>query len=492
MIQGPAICVCGPETYKKMKTRMLAIGLLALFLASACAAQDATARKQFAEEVLKKTVEQRGSAYSGYNLTAEGPDATLYVYHAPGITSDICRGLAEGVAEKLRTMGFTQVVCTGDGGTRFTFDLIAQKQTQQFPSLSNAHPLPALPVDITPVRQQDRPRADSKWTLGDFRREYLGQRILILQGNNVSGFLGGWEPYQRSADGSFHADFSAGAFVSYQYKDQTPTVIAIQQSDVGGSLKQRQENAMGESLSDDDVVNPSVDVFVRFDDGQIARYSNIVSNIRDYYKPHSDQDWWEKDRWGKEFMLVSDRDAHAGMINRDLPNAVGQKLYAVHDSLLFGPDITSDNLVSQLGTRESKRISDLPLLVPMTVIAAKYNERYDFIAWKLQLPDGRQIISAARYRDDGVGKNGNDNSFLERSIGTLLLKIPSSLTSQEITAIRERKIFRGMSRKAVFYSWGFTGENNWGRGGYQLEYGGGQFVYLDSSGRVTDWQSVGN
>lgn len=127
----------------------------------------------------------------------------------------------------------------------------------------------------------------------------------------------------------------------------------------------------------------------------------------------------------------------------------------------------------------------------MTIVAAKYNERYDFIAWKLRLPDGREAISAARYRDEEVSKNGNDNSFLGRSIGTLLLKTPSNLTPQEIVAIGARKVFRGMSRQAVFYSWGLTGENNYGRGGWQLVYGDHQFVYLDSSGKVTDWQSVG-
>lgn len=477
-----------------MKTRMVVIGLLFLSLGIGSAAQDAATRKQFAETIRQNVVKDHANnPIPGFNLAAEGPDSTFYVIRALGITADLCRStFSESSHEAMRTMGFTQFVCVSDRGT-FVIDLSTLQQSQQPASSANANPLPAPPVNTTPVRPQwDRPKADSEWTLGDFRTEYLGRRILILLGNNVSGFLGSWEPFQQSADGSFHRDRGAGAFISYLYKDQTPTVIAIRKSDVGRSLKQGQENVMGESLRDDDVVNPHVDVFVRFDDGQLAYYDNIVSNITGYYKPYSDQDWWDKDRWDREFMLVSDRDAHAGIISQNLRKAVGQKLYAVHDSLLFALDITPEDLLSKTGARDSKKISNLPLLVPMTIVGAKYNERYDFIAWKLQLPDGREVISAARYRDDGVSKNGNDNSFLERSIGTLLRAIPTTLTSQEIAAIRERKIFRGMSRKAVFYSWGFTGENNWGRGGYQLDYGGGQFVYLDSSGTVTDWQSVGN
>jgi hypothetical protein len=164
-------------------------------------------------------------------------------------------------------------------------------------------------------------------------------------------------------------------------------------------------------------------------------------------------------------------------------------VYAVHDSLLFGPDISPAELLD-LGSRLTKQIRDVPLLTPMTIVAAKYNDRYDFIVWKLRLDNGREVITASRYRDEDVSKNGNDNSFLGRSISTLLLKVPSNLTPQEITAIRSRKIFRGMSRQAVYCSWGVTKENNYGSGGKQLMYGESQFVYLNNSGIVTDWQSL--
>jgi hypothetical protein len=126
----------------------------------------------------------------------------------------------------------------------------------------------------------------------------------------------------------------------------------------------------------------------------------------------------------------------------------------------------------------------------MTIIAAVYNPRYDFIVYKLRLDTGREVISASRYRDDDVSANGNDNSFLGRSVSTLLLKIPSNLTPREIAAISSGKIFRGMSRQSVYYSWGFTRENDYGTGGKQLVYGENQFVYLDRSGTVTDWQSL--
>ncbi len=67
-----------------------------------------------------------------------------------------------------------------------------------------------------------------------------------------------------------------------------------------------------------------------------------------------------------------------------------------------------------------------------------------------------------------------------------MMQIPATLTSREIAAIRDRKVFRGMTRQAVLYSWGIAKENDYGRGGSQLVYGDDQFVYLDSSGKVTD------
>ena len=138
-----------------MKTKAVVIGLLALSLVIGTAAQDAAARKQFAEVVRKMTLKQMGSNLApGLNLTAEGPDATLYMYHLPGITFDICRSLAEGVREKPHTMGFTQLVCTGGvGDIRFTSDISAQPA---LPAKANSTVIAeaALPVKTNPAVPQ--------------------------------------------------------------------------------------------------------------------------------------------------------------------------------------------------------------------------------------------------------------------------------------------------------------------------------------------------
>lgn len=326
-------------------------------------------------------------------------------------------------------------------------------------------------------------------TLREFRNIFLNQRILILKGQDVGGSLGEWQPMKLAKNGSFVDDYNKGAFINLKYRDEVPKVLSIRENTIAGMEKPTEgtTNAFGETITDADIVNPSVEIIVQFDDGQLAKFTSIVSLIMDRSAKWPDHD---TDHLDMEFMPVSTRDAHAEVVKQNLQGTIGQKVFAVHSTLLLGADVSPTDL-TDFSRRIEKRVDDIPLLTPMTIVAAKYIDRYDLILWKLQLDNGRVVIGASRYRDEDVSANGNDNSFLGRSIGTLLLKIPSNLTVQEIAAIRDRKIFRGMSRQAVIYSWGATTENDYGKGGKQLVYGDNQFVYLDNNGSVTDWQSIG-
>jgi hypothetical protein len=107
-----------------MKTQLVAVGLLALLVPGAIA-QDAAARKTFAQTVREGVVKKPGSNIApGFNITTDGPDATIYVLHIAGMTYANCQGVftAEAVSE-LKAVGFTQYVCTDDGNARFVFDL---------------------------------------------------------------------------------------------------------------------------------------------------------------------------------------------------------------------------------------------------------------------------------------------------------------------------------------------------------------------------------
>ena len=125
-------------------------------------------------------------------------------------------------------------------------------------SVKNAMVLGVLLGQAFAPRLQAAPevKAGAKdWTLADFRQSYLNQRIVILKGDDLLGSLGLWEPVKQGEDGSFTNDYTRGASVSFQYKDQTPKVLAIRESSGGGKTpKEGQKNVMGETVSDDDIV----------------------------------------------------------------------------------------------------------------------------------------------------------------------------------------------------------------------------------------------
>ena len=69
---------------------------------------------------------------------------------------------------------------------------------------------------------------------------------------------------KQGLDGSFVNDFDKGAFIPYKYKDQTPKVIDIRESAVLEHAKEGQKNALGETVTDNDIVNPPVRIIVQF------------------------------------------------------------------------------------------------------------------------------------------------------------------------------------------------------------------------------------
>ena len=89
-------------------------------------APDATARRQFAETVRDKVIKKMGRTLpSGFNITADGPDANIYVSHLGGTTYSGCSSMLANktFVSRLRNLGYIQLVCTDDGNIRFTFNL---------------------------------------------------------------------------------------------------------------------------------------------------------------------------------------------------------------------------------------------------------------------------------------------------------------------------------------------------------------------------------
>lgn len=308
-------------------------------------------------------------------------------------------------------------------------------------------------------------------TLASVKQKYLNQKVVLIGyvADNLARqpVLMEWHPGHAGSEsaGRYSADIEM-SYLPATYKGRSATVIAIQLHNLEELGK---VNALGESMSPDDTVDPYFDFVVRFDNGEVAMTTGYPSTI------------------SLDVRLVSAQNAIVQEMATKLPGVVGKTLFACGLTSLYHPDATLDEL---LGTSRSlKQISDVPYLVPLKVTAAKYDEATDAVILKVKLPDGRYALTIAsgdQLTDQGL-------SFMKRISGSLLSEIPKKLTPQEIAAIKKPSIFRGMSRDALYCSMGLPkSENDWGRGGKQLIYADTLMVYLNNQNKVVDWQSQDN
>ena len=117
--------------------------------------QGAAARKQLVETVREQVISKMGKGLPPrFNITADGPDATIYVWHEADVTYALCNGnyADKDYIARLSNFGFTQYTCTDDGSTKFTFDITREqpaptpKQSQAVANSESAKPRDAVPV----------------------------------------------------------------------------------------------------------------------------------------------------------------------------------------------------------------------------------------------------------------------------------------------------------------------------------------------------------
>ena len=354
--------------------------------------------------------------------------------------------------------------------------------------------LSCLLLSSSLLAQQEKPLpapAAREMTLREFRNIFLNQRILILKGQDVGGSLGGWQPVKMAKNGAFTDDYNKGAFINLKYREETPAPSSIRENTVTGMEKATEgtANAFGETITDADIVNRSVEVIVHFDDGQLAKFTSIVSLIMDGSAHEAGP--YNTDHLDMEFMPVSTRDAHAEVVKQNLQGTIGQKVFAVHSTLLSGADISPTDL-TDFSRRIERRVDDVPLLTPMTIVAAKYIDRYDLMLWKLQLDNGLSChwrIEVSRRR---CQRKRQRQLILGAKQWNIFFVNPIEPNGTRDCRNQGQEDFPWyVSTSGLLILWGATTENDYGKGGKQLVYGDNQFVYLDNNGSVIDWQSVG-
>lgn len=310
-------------------------------------------------------------------------------------------------------------------------------------------------------------------TLGGFKRQFLNKQIVIDDVPFEDRYCLEWTAAQQKSDGTYAEAEGIYNHLPIEYKGQTGMVVAIQlapsflqRTRVGGT------NAFGETVGEDDIADPYMEIIVKFGNGVIG----IVRGFPITLVP-------------EKMELASSRESVKEQIESQLPSVVGRKLYAVGFSRLYKPTATVEEMSSPQEILARLSVLDVPLLEPLNITKAKYLPDVGGVVLKISLPNGSEAIvySPSRYMDFGDTKR----DFLSQISGSLLSSIPDKLTPREIKAIKERSLFRGMSADAVDYAIGFKdSENDWGKGGKQRMYLNGKLVvYVDNTNRVEDWQS---
>jgi hypothetical protein len=277
------------------------------------------------------------------------------------------------------------------------------------------------------------------------------------------------------ADGEwFRADSREHLPVTYRGK--TAIVTAVQLNELKRTGQRR--NALGEMVPDDDTVNPYFDLVVQFEDGTLAMTTTYPRSLA----------------VSQEVELSATHGLLATQMSKELPLLVGKAVYAVGYSKLYRTDATLDEVAGEAGTAavfKQLSLSEVPLLEPLRITAAKYIDSANGVVLKLKFPDGREALSFTGHYNLQETPGAPPMTFFEKIAGFLLTQIPSGLSQQDIEAVKHHSIYRGMKKDAVHYLFGFPDRtNDWGTGGEQLIYGESFLVYLDRQGAVVDWQSL--
>lgn len=232
------------------------------------------------------------------------------------------------------------------------------------------------------------------------------------------------------------------------------------------------DNALGEAISDDGDVNPCFDIVVQFDNGTTALTTQYPATLAsaDVAEP------------------LSVINAAAERMQLELPDIVGMSVYAAGFTQLYRPDSTTDQIVNQ---DDAARVpaADIPLFVPLTVLAAKYVDSAGVVI-EVQLPNGDKALALTSMPQLFLPPlDGKEQSFQERVIGLFLADIPRKLTKREVAAIRNGSIYRGMRENALEYVMGFPDKETHSHdGGQQLTFRKSLVVTLSYSGTVEDWK----
>ncbi len=325
----------------------------------------------------------------------------------------------------------------------------------QPPSVKEDNTAPTLVQPEIAIRREPRTT-----TLGSIRQAYVDQPI-VVRGSAEQGVLMFWNAARK--DGNRYRRDAVS--ITSKYRGQTANVVAIQLADAG-TTPSRPPGA------EDDIQNPSFELVAQFPDGTLAMTAATLESLADRAK------------------LVSEQKQREAEMAKNLALVVGKPLYATGLSTLYDPDTTIDDITGSHEILKRLSAARIPLLEPLPILSARYMPAEDGVLIRLRLPGGAAAI--AYTNSSLLDAVLPDAPFLQKISGRLLPALPKELTANEIEAIKQGELVRGMSGAAVGYMFGTPDlETNWGAGGKQRIYLKQISVHFDNKDKVVDWQVAG-
>lgn len=314
-------------------------------------------------------------------------------------------------------------------------------------------------------------------SLDEIRTTLLGQQIIVLGSafngyGSLSNSLVDWKIVTGDEHSGFYSDLRASSYAPVKIRGKRGQVIFV--GEAQSSIKSNNVNKIdvfGKKIDESRVKNPYIYVVVKMDDDE------ILVKTEGYFGR----------MLGREMQLASRMDAMQKELDVHLARLIGKTLYKTGYTKLLDSMLSIQDLLDR-NKREQSRDYITENLTPLKVIDAKFIEAAYAVAIKIELPNRETRILFGELDYDF--EVGSKPVTLESMKISAVEKISLKFSPKEIAAIKNGYIFRGMSEDALRWSWGYAEKiNDWGRGGKQKIYPGGQYVYV-SGNVVRDWQSV--
>ena len=306
------------------------------------------------------------------------------------------------------------------------------------------------------------------FTLDEIRNKLVGNTVIIRGQTPQPGYtvLLEWPLASRQKTQYVpRTRLGFDLFLMAKYLGTTARVVAVQVNALNSiNHSAGRTNALGESLSSNETIDPYVDVIIQIDAKDFAMTTGYYSTL--------------------PVELESEASELTQRADRELPDIIGKVVYAEARTQLYRPDTTLSDLA---GMSALKRLSsaEIPLFEPLRIVTAKFIDPVGVVL-KLKFPDGRESL----YLMDKSLLTISRKTFSDLLALVMLTSIPSSLKPEDVDGIRHRAIYKGMSVTALRYMLGPPDTENSGSDGFrQMVYGTHLYVYADGKGIITDWHT---